>query len=89
MRGVLATRVAARALRLQLLEKIDLAMTFLQQAGANPDMELLHYFKIFKINASKLGLDGLGLCVKHIVHLYEVFEALVFEELVEETNPLY
>ena len=89
LKEVIAGRVDSRAMRLELLEKIDIALTFLQQAGAEATLPLLKYFNIFKINANKLKLDGLGLSVKHIVDLFEILEALVFEELVSETNPLY
>ncbi len=71
MKAALEGRIASRAQRLELLEKLDMAMTFLQQAGAERELELLRYFAIFKINTAKLRIEGLA--VKHVVHLYEIF----------------
>ena len=50
MRDYISTRIDSTALRLELIEKIDMALTFLQQAGANRELPLLKYLSIFKIN---------------------------------------
>ncbi len=87
VRAELIGRVASRAQRLELLEKIDMALAFLQQAGADRELELEKYLAVFKIKVKGLPLKGLA--IKHVVHLYETLEGLVLEELVEETDSRY
>ena len=50
---------------------------------------MLKYFKIFKINAARFKLDQLDLRLKHIVHLFEILEGLVMDDLIQYTNPRY
>lgn len=69
------------------MEKVDIALDLLQPSGAQKEIPLLSYFKGFRINTGKIKLDDIGLQLKHIVHLYEILEALLFDDLEKQTNP--
>ena len=89
IKEAISARIDSTPLRLELIEKINMALTFLQQAGAKRELPLLNYLSIFKINVEKFKFDQMDLRVMHIVHLFEVLEGLLFEDLIAETNPRY
>ena len=50
IKEAISARIDSTPQRLELIEKIDMALTFLQQAGAKRELSLLNYLSIFKIN---------------------------------------
>lgn len=76
-------------MRLKLMEKIDIALTFLQQATTNRETLLMKYFEVFNIEVDKFKLKEFSLKLKHIIHLYEILELLMIDELAKKTDPRF
>ena len=86
----LERKVASIEMRFELIEKLDVAMTFLQKVGAKVEQPLLKFLEMFQIRLSFAEeLKDARFHVKHIVGIYELIEMQLSAKLLLELNPRF